>query len=402
MVKRKGLIVTGVILLVLAGVLIYFSFFYSPQKDFTRTSLVRLNIPLGGEINSTLKIINPDDRIQEIKFSLNNFDGLASLSTDKFIFDSKEETNLIIYFKDSINKPGIYVGKLTIEGSLYKEEIPIILGVEDPNHAFAIVQTSVPKYDSVYPGGKLGIDFKVFDLVNSNVQTVKTNYLIKNLDDETILNGNTDLVVGSGSKTEIVNIPNDWEIGDYVFISYIDFKDTISFSSYLFSVSNPEGKDIFGNLDLFVVGIVIFIVFILIMVIYFVKTRDSLLVQLKKQQDAEIKRNLCYINHSKKVISVSKEKPEKKKIKLQKIEKVKKNVINKIKKKQKKQKNEISKLKKSKVHKNVLKSKLDKWKKEGYKMYETDGEMKKISNKGVKNQIREWNRQGYDTGFLKK
>jgi hypothetical protein len=403
MVKKKGLIILGIFLLVLAGVLIYFNFFNSSSEgDFTKTSLVRLNIPLGGEINNTLKITNNYKETQEIKFSLTNFENTASLSSDKLILDAKESGSITLIFKDNGYNPGVYVGKLIIEDSFSIEEIPVVLGVEDPNHAFAIIQTSIPRYDSVYPGGKLGIDLKVFDLINSNVQTVKSNYFIKNLDGEVILNGETNLIVGTGSKTEIIDIPKSWEIGDYVFVSNIEFKNTVSFSSYLFSVSNPDGNKILDNFDIFLVSVIVFVILILFMVIYFVKTRDTLLVQLKKQQDLELRKSLGYIKNSKKIISESKEKPEKKKIKLRKLEAVKKEVVRKLKKKRSVQKKEFSKLKKSKVHKDKLKSKLDNWKKEGYKIPEADGEVKKITNKGIKEQMGEWNKKGYDTSFLNK
>ncbi len=222
------------------------------------------------------------------------------------------------------------------------------------------------------------------------------------MNDETILNGNSDLIVGTSGKTEIINIPSEWAEGDYVFISYVDYKGTLSFSSYLFSVSNPGKNDFFVNSSVFLIGVVVFVVLILGLVIYFINTRDSLLIQLRKQQEAEIKRNLKCIQISKKAITQSKEKPEKKKVKLEVLEKAKKNIIARIKKKQANQKKEIKNLKKTKVKKNILNDKLSKWKNEGYKLYETDDEIKKITHKSVKDHVDEWKRQGYDTSFLEK
>jgi len=403
MVKKSWIILGIIFLLVLAGgIYVKIDKPFQKSDDFSKTSLIRLNIPIGGEINTSVKITNPEKDSEIIKISLNNFDGLALLSQDEFSLDFRESDELIVEFKDLKRKPGVYVGKLVIENSLSKEEIPIILGVEDANAAFAIIQSSIPKYDLVYLGGKLGIDFKVFDLINSNVQTVKANYVIKNLDDESLLSGNTDLIVGTGSKSEIINIPKDWDVGDYVFISYIEHKGTLSFSSHLFTVSNPDNRTVLDNSKIFFIAVIIFVVLILFFVLYFVKTRDSLIIELKKQQDSELKRNLDYIKQSKKVIIQSKSNSVKKKNELDELKRAEKSIVKKLKDKQKKQKREIEKLKKSKTKEGKIKEKMNKWKNQGYKMYETDEELKKANKKGIKGQIKEWNKQGYDTGFLNK
>jgi preprotein translocase subunit SecF len=400
--KKKWWVLVIVLVIILAGLFYFLRNNFSGSNDFSKTSLIRMNLPLGGEINNTIKITNPSKNQQIIKISFNDFEGLASLTQDELILEPKETKNLILNFKDEKKVPGVYVGKLILQGAIEKDEIPIILGVEDPNHAFAIIQTSIPQYDEVFPGGKLGLELKVFDLSGSNVQTVKSSYVIKDLNDETILNGNSDLIVGTSGKTEIINIPSEWAEGDYVFISYVDYKGTLSFSSYLFSVSSPGKNDFFANSSVFLIGVVVFVVLILGLVIYFINTRDSLLIQLRKQQEAEIKRNLKCIQISKKAITQSKEKPEKKKVKLEVLEKAKKNIIARIKKKQANQKKEIKNLKKTKVKKNILNDKLSKWKNEGYKLYETDDEIKKITHKSVKDHVDEWKRQGYDTSFLEK
>ena len=360
-----------------------------------------MNIPIGGEINSSVKITNTEKNTETIKVSLNNFKDLASLSQNEFVLNPKDSGELIVQFKDLKGKAGVYVGKLIIESSLNKDEIPIVLGVEDSNAAFAIIQSSIPKYDMVYPGGKLGIDFKTFDLVGSNVPTIGTDYYIKNLDNEVLLSGNTDLIVGTGSKSEIIDIPKDWTPGDYVFVSQIEYKNTTTISSYLFSISSNEGNSIFSS-QAFLIAIIVFVVIIIILILFFIQSRDSLLVELKKQQGAEIKRSLRYIQNSKKLVSESREKPEKKKIKIIHLENAKRNIIKKLKEKQKKQRQEITKLKKNKAKKNTLKGKIESWKKEGYKIPEADKEVKKITKKGVKEQLKDWKKEGYDTGFLNK
>ena len=62
---------------------------------------------------------------------------------------------------------------------------------------------------------------------------------------------------------------------------------------------------------------------------------------------------------------------------------------------------EFKKLKKE-CKKTDLKKKIESWKKEGYKMFETEKEIGKISKQGIKKHITEWKKEGYDTSILDK
>jgi len=67
---------------------------------------------------------------------------------------------------------------------------------------------------------------------------------------------------------------------------------------------------------------------------------------------------------------------------LQEIESLRKRIIRKIKEKQKKQKKEIENLRKRKKP-DLIKKKMSQWKNQGYKMFETDAEIKKLTGKGI-------------------
>ena len=74
------------------------------------------------------------------------------------------------------------------------------------------------------------------------------------------------------------------------------------------------------------------------------------------------------------------------------IKSLKKKIIGNIRKKQKTQKRELKKLKKHHKKKGEINSRLNSWKKQGYKM-EAEHEINKIAN--LKNQIKDWHKQGY-------
>ncbi len=402
MVKKKKIlfVALAIVILAVAGFFAY-SFFSGNNNSFTKTSLIKLNIPTGGSFESVVKISNSEKVSQNFKVYFNDFSDLASLSESEFSLKPQEQKEIQILFQDEKKISEVYISKLIIEGEFSKEEIPVVLGVEDPNRAFAIIQNSIPKYDEVSPGGKMGVEIKVYDLINANVQTVSAEYEIMNFEGDVLKIGESNLVVGSGSKTELFDIPMDWDKGDYVLTVLIDYKGTISFSSYIFSVSKKADNTLSDGFILFAVIMFVFVLGILILIFYFIRTRDSLLIQLRNQQSQELKRNVRYIDKSKEDVSKSKEHPEKKKKKIRELARIKKRVIKQIKHRQKAQKKEVSKLHKHKK-KNEIKGKLKRWKDQGYKMYDAEKEVKKITKKGIKDQIKDWNTKGYDTSFLNK
>ena len=404
--KKKWWIIFAIVILLIAITISYLIYSLPKQGNFSKTSLLRISIPLGGEYPASIKVSNDERTKQDFKVSFNNFDRLAKVEEGEFTLNPGEDKKINILFKDEKNVPGVYVGKLIISTSLKKEEIPVIFMLEDPNNAFAIILDSIPKYDSVYPGGKVGVEIKVYDLIGSTIPTVDAAYLIKNFEDDVIFTGEGNLIVGGGSKTELISIPLDWKKGDYIFMTSIDYKGTNSFGSYLFTISDKESTNLSGTFNIFIIIVIILVLLIFGTVFYFIKTRDDLFVQLKKQQYSELKRNIQFLNSSKKKIIKSEVHVEAKKKKVQEIEEIKKKVIDKLRKKQENQKEELKKLikqsGKQKEGRNSIKKKVEGWKKQGYNMFETNQELQKTPHKGMKKELEQWKKKGYSVEFLTK
>ena len=281
---------------------------------------------------------------------------------------------------------------------MLKREIPILLNIEDENRIFIISLTGIPKYTNVYPGGKLGMEIKIFNLQPHISYKVDVRYSIKNLDDELILSEEEELVIKeSFGTTKIIDIPKDMPLGNYVFITSIAYNNTKSTAGYLFSISKKE-SEIFTELTFFVIIILVFVSGILVLFIYFIKTRDNLLIQLKRQQSNELKRSLKVMENYKTTVKELKDLREKKK-KIGELKKAGKKIVKKIKAKQRRQSKELKKLRK-RGKKNEMKKTIEKWRKEGYKMFEVEREMKKISRSDIGKQIKEWKRKGYKIGPL--
>lgn len=389
MVKKKIFIV-GIILILLVVVLgVYY--FQNKESFSVNAFLIKLTLPLGGESTSVVKITNTEKITQEFNLYFNNLENFASIQDEKFILGPKESKEIKLFFKDSQNKVDIHTGQLIIETSELKKELPIIIGIEDANSVLAIVYEDILKYENVYPGGKFGVGIKVLEFTNSESSAISAKYYIKNFNDEIILSDEGDLVFG-GSMSEVIELPKNIPYGDYIFITSIDYKGIRNTASYLFSVSGKKYNIFPENSKFFIFAILIFVGAILVLFFYFMKTRDDLLVQLKRQQSKELRRNLELVNNIKKGIKKSKSKKKNKQVKQ--LIKVKKKIIKKIKIKQRTQRKELRKLKKQ-GKKESMKRKLKSWENQGYKMFETKREMSKISPKNISNQIKKLEKQGY-------
>ena len=131
------------------------------------------------------------------------------------------------------------------------------------------------------------------------------------------------------------------------------------------------------------------------MFFYFIRTRDELLIQLKKQQNKELEKNLQLIEYSKKEAGKLKGAERQKRIK--KIKKARKEIVKRIRTKQRGQRAVFKKFRKLGKKQEAI-NMMKKWEKEGYEM----PELKKEKAINFKNQISEWKKEGYKTDVLKK
>ncbi len=405
MVNKKKWWLVGIITVVLAlGIFLIFHF--SEKESFSVNPSLSLGVKilLLEQTSETIKITNNENLEQSFSLSLNNFQNIASLSEDSFTLGAKESKEIEILFKDIENKVGVYPGKLVIQTANLKKELPILLTVMNKNRIFTVDHDGIPEYSDVHPNGKLGVRVQIFDMDGNNLREIKVVYSIKDFNDELILSDETDLTVeGSKEVKKIIDIPETMAYGNYVFVTTINYNDVESIEGYLFAITPKQtGFKTFSDyFNFFVISILILIVVIVALFFYFIKTRDALLIQLKKQQSQELRRNLKLITDSQKALKKIKPVKDKEK-KIKKIEKIKKKVYEHVKKKQKKQEVELKKLKKRGKKKSDIEEKLSQWKKQGYNMFETEKEIKKASGGVINKQINEWKKQGYDTSALRK
>lgn len=393
MVPKKKIYLV-IFFIILIGISYLFYSYTSKESFSVKTFLLKLNIPIGEEATYPIKIKNNENLNREFDISIKNLDNIAYINDTKLFLKPNEEKDVLVYFKDNSSKASISSGKLIISNAFLTKEIPIIITREDSKSVFSIIISELSKYEEIYPGGKLGIEIKVFDLNDANTPTIKSKYRIQGIEGEILWMDEGNLVV-DGSKTEIIDIPNNWPKGDYLFITSVEYKGTTAISGYFFTLSSKKNFNFLriSNANLFILIGIFFIFLTIGLFFYFIKTRDEFLIQLKKQQNIELANNLELIELSKKKIQISKRyAPIEKKKRIRKLKKIKRKIIRKIKKKQAIQKKEIKILKKQHKKKEIP-NKLESWRRQGYKMFETEEEIKKITN--PEKQIEKWKKQGY-------
>jgi len=391
MVKKKIVFVSVAIILV---VILFCFFIYNFRNETfsVKTFLLKSNVPIGGSYEYKINIENNDNLMKEFDISIEGDIDFFSINENNFVLEPYGKKEILVFFEDEDNKVEVYSGELVISEGFEEKRIPIIVTVEDDRNLLSIIHSTIASYYDVYPGGKLGLDIKVYDLNDLSVPSLTAESFIQNIQGEILWTNEEDLIV-DGSKTEIVNIPSNWPKGNYIFVTIIDYKGVKSISSYLFSLEDKSYNLLQNfNAKLLILIILGFVLGFVSLFFYFIKSRDEFLKSLKRQQNKELAQNISLIKSSRSKIVKSKVSPVEKKKKIRKLNKLKRKIIYKIKKKQAIQRRELKKLRK-KHKKGEMQRKLKSWQNQGYKMFEAEKELG--SSKNAKKQISKWKRQGY-------
>jgi len=382
--KKKWWIALIVILILLAvAMVIYFKFSQSKSFSITPDYPINLNLVSGAEARTSIKITNNEKESHNFKIEFKGLDEIASISETEFFLEPKESNEIKIIFNDPKNVSHVYFSSLVITNTNFKKLIPVLLTFREPASLFSIIQKPIPKYFDVYPGGKLGVDIDVFASGGKDYsKEVKASYELLS-SEESIFYSEENLIIGNEySFSKVFDISPELSYGKYVLVTSIEYNGFKSVSSYLFEVKQKQNEFFLEKTNFLILVFFAFVILIVVLFIYFIKSRDELLLALRKQQSRELTKNIELISAVQNRIPAKKEK----------LEKAKKKVVAKIKRRQEKQIKELSRLKKKGIKKDKIKTQLETWKKQGYGFPEIK---KEISEKSVNKQIIEWKRKGY-------
>ncbi|MEK6817209.1 MAG: hypothetical protein AABX80_00240, partial [Nanoarchaeota archaeon] len=95
--KKKGWIIAGIILIILAlALVIYFKFSNSLDFKITPEYPIKMNLVPGAEAKTSIKITNNEKEINNFQIKLNGLSEIASLSESEFSLEPKESKEIEI------------------------------------------------------------------------------------------------------------------------------------------------------------------------------------------------------------------------------------------------------------------------------------------------------------------
>lgn len=366
--------------------------------------LLKTSLKKSGSVVSNVKITNINDKQEGFSIGVNHLEDFISLDEESFELSPGETKDLQIIFGNSkVNPPGIYLGNLEVSSDSDTKKVPIILEIESEDVLFDSSINLFSSNGDIIPGSKINAEIKLYDLVGSGKTSVDLTYYVKDFDGKTIINEEANTIIeGTPSLTKTIELPENIKAGDYVLGVMVSYENSIGTSTNYFRVkSKSESQGFLGLGDNFLVIIIIlgFFFLVLLFLVYFMVSRDKLLLELNRQYKCEMRKQREYLQEKEKENYVKlKTVPEKKEYKKE-IKKVKEKRLKAIKEIHEKRVKEFRKIKRTKK-KDILKKQIESWKKQGYDTSVLENKYKVPNAGDIRKKINQWKKQGYDTRVL--
>ena len=397
-VLKKRLINVFLLAAFLAAILLIINIFSFPvlaEEDAFKVDnvLLKLSIKQEDSVSKTIKITNTADSRQD--FSISSDLDLVSFQDKEFSLDAGESKTIELQLTAQA-EAGVYTGTLLISSNLQTIEIPIILEIETKEVLFDINLNIPPEYYNVQAGEQIIIETNVFNLENLGLKTIEMSYLVRDFQGNTIFSEQENLVVENNMlTTKIISLPENTEKGEYVLIVMAKYSDSVGTSSYFFRISKKRASNfVEENMQTIMILFMIIIIVVIAFVVYSIKQRDKLFLELQKQQKGQLNQHIEKVEAKKEnALKKAKKPSEKKKIR-RRFERIKKVVARKVKKKHREQRREFKKLKKKK-RKTEMQKKLQEWKKQGVNINEFVIQTSKIKPKDLQKQTKQFKKEGY-------
>lgn len=377
------------------------------NEDFSVDSvLLKVVIKQGEIFVKEIKVSSDIDIERKFSVEVRGLENFVSVN-NSFIL-GKGNKVLKVDFKgrdDKLNDypPGIYIGSLVIKTREVVKKVPLIFEIQSRNVLFVTNLDVSNGCKEIFRGENFCVDVKVFNLNDTRSHNIKMDYFIKDFDGRTFFSEIENFVVESQSLiNKNIALPDDVDFGKYVFGVITKDGDSVSTSSYVFSVlKNEEKKQFFFREQFFVFSIVVlvFLLGIILLVVYIMKERDKLFLELKRIHKRELENVEEKISMREKIyLSKVKLKVEKEKL-TSGFRNFRSRVIEKVKEKHREQKKQFKIIRKKKKSDDFAKNILSKWRKEGY---DVDKSLfgGKFDSKNIDRKINDWRRGGYDVSVL--
>ena len=167
--------------------------------------------------------------------------------------------------------------------------IPIILSIDSENTLFAINLDVAPANQEISKGEATKTNLKFFSLIDTKPHTVLVNYEIRNLEGKSVVSEQNEIIVTlTSSITEIINLPEKIDSGEYVFTAILTSEESLTSASYVFSVDAGKKTDLFFSIWTLLFFILVFVIIVFVLIGYMFYERNKLFSKLKNQQVHQI------------------------------------------------------------------------------------------------------------------
>ncbi len=382
--------------------------------------LIKVLIKSSESFTSPVNIMDVSDEDIAVTAEPKYLLDVASISENEFTLKPGQTKTVYIDFRSFIeeksitHQPGAYVGSLLVSSGPFTKQIPMIVEIETKDVLFDANLEISAKRREVPLGGYSTVQVTLFNLKRTGLTNVKMDYFIKDIMGNTIMTESETVVVETQATfTKTLDIPTNFNPGDYVFVAQAKYGDSVGTSTFLFKVPEPEekpsrfGLESYCKTDYCWLGIIIIAISSLIIIIYAYFYFGSFLYDKIKGIKKPFKEALPEKVFEKKVYIKEVQPKEAEKKPEEKKPQKKPGLLIKPKPKIKKIKLRRKTPKKTKKYSKIktLQKELKGWKAKGYdtKILEkglNQKEPKKETKKDILKKMKEWQKKGYNTKIL--
>lgn len=251
----------------------------SPKSDFiVDPNLIRVVIKQGESQGKTVRIINTGDTTLEINVELGDLKRFIAIDTQLFSLEvGKSKIINLDLFAGENEIPGVYTGRIAVQGNGITKMITIVIEVKERKPLFNITTEVIEK--KLRPNDEVWANIRIINMGDLEDINVLLYYAIKTFGGDILLSKEESLTIDK--KLDIkrsLKIPQTIHKGEYLFYSKVSYEDIFAESADTFEVTSEEvpapiGKGLFNTILLLIMLGLIVIILVLYTRIRKVNTR---------------------------------------------------------------------------------------------------------------------------------
>ncbi len=220
-------------------------------------ALIRVLLKTPDSIIKEISIMNTGDKEEAFKVESAGISDIARILNAEFTIKPGQTGTVKINFstfdvKNNIEyAPGVYTGRIIAKSEGFESEMPVIAEIETREVLFDANLNPVSADRKMLQGSDAQIEVRLFNLQSAEETNVSMDYLIKDLNGNTAISEREIAAVETqASFFKTLKIPQNLEMGVYVFAAKASYGNSTGTSSYLFEVEGSEEKPRLGIIGL--------------------------------------------------------------------------------------------------------------------------------------------------------